>query len=158
MRNNQLPTLEELEERFICDAEKGILIYASSAKGRTKGNAAGTARTDGYVRVKVGKRNFFAHRIIFFMATGEQPEIIDHINGDKSDNRICNLRPASNSENMCNHQKRKIQGVYFEHGKWRGRVMKNYVSHRIVPSDDKAEAEARLKELRETLHGEFACS
>jgi len=106
----------------------------------------------------MGNRYFFAHRLIYFIATGEEPDYIDHINGDRSDNRIENLRAATNSQNMANQQRRRPVWVYRQGRKWYGRIMKNYRTHRIRPADTKEEAEQRVAELRARLHGEFgAC-
>ena len=147
---------ESLLSRFDFDVEAGVIRYRKRVNGNQPGHAAGTLRTDGYVRVRIDGKPHFAHRLIYFIATGEEPAYIDHINGEKADNRIANLRAATNSENMTNRPKRTPAGVYLRGAKWHGRVMKNYRTHRIKPSADKAEAEARLAALRAELHGEFA--
>jgi len=147
---------ELLEDRFTIDLDSGSIRYRKPVKGNRVGSPAGTIRSDGYVRVRIDGKPRFAHRIIYFMATGEEPSYIDHVNGKKDDNRITNLRAASNSENMCNHQKRKPQGVYLRGSKWHGRVMKNYQTHRIRPTEDRAEAVRRLHDLRKSLHRDFA--
>lgn len=61
----------------------------------------------------------YAHRAILAMMTGEWPDEVDHINGDKSDNRLTNLRAVSRSENMKNTSLRSdntsgVTGVYFD--------------------------------------------
>jgi hypothetical protein len=157
MKKNPLPAREDLLQRFVFDLDSGTIKYRRTSHGGKSGDLAGTKRTDGYIRVKFQKRFYFAHRLIYFIETGEQPDYIDHINGDRSNNRISNLRAATNSENMCNHQRRRPAGVFFKSGRWHGRVMKNYVTHRIKPSIDKAVADERLRDLRQSLHGEFAC-
>lgn len=156
MRNRTLLDRQKLEERFDFDTENGVIRYRISIKGIKAGDAAGVRRADGYVRVKIEGRAYFAHRLIYFMATGKQPEYLDHINGDKSDNRIENLREATNSQNMCNHQKRQPVGVFLRGRKWHGRVMKDYKTYRIQPSESRETAEMLLSELRDNLHGEFA--
>jgi hypothetical protein len=147
---------EDLESRFVFDLDKGEIRFRHTRKGSIAGKLAGTKLADGYVRVKIKPRSYYAHRLIYFMATGEEPDYIDHIDGNGWNNAISNLRPASNSENMCNHQSRSLQGTFLRHGKWHGRIMKNYKVHRIRPSPIKAVADWRLRLLRSEIHGEFA--
>ncbi len=74
-----------------------------------------------------------AHRIIWLLATKEWPkEQIDHINGNRSDNRICNLRDASSGENGRNRKRQNdnktgVSGVTWSnaHLKWRARIHVN---------------------------------
>jgi hypothetical protein len=57
----------------------------------------------GYLNIRVGGKVYFAHRLAWLYVTGNWPKkYIDHINGDKTDNRIINLREATHSENMQN--------------------------------------------------------
>lgn len=56
----------------------------------------------GYFRGPIFGRNFRAHRVAWAIETGEWPAQIDHINGDRSDNRFCNLRASSPAENAKN--------------------------------------------------------
>lgn len=72
---------------------------------RWAGQQAGSITTFGYVAVKIGKAAYKAHRIAWAMHHGEYPpkgEFVDHINRDKADNSISNLRLASRSENGIN--------------------------------------------------------
>ena len=60
---------------------------------------------NGYLRVSVLGKSHLAHRFAWFLHTGEWPSgVIDHINGDRSDNRIGNLRDVSPSENASNRR------------------------------------------------------
>jgi len=85
----------------------------------------------GYRRVSVDSKRFLAHRCAWLYVHGEWPnQDIDHLNGDKGDNRIANLRNVSNDVNRQNlrvarrDNKSGFLGVHFhkETGKWRARV------------------------------------
>lgn len=155
MRTRATLDRELLLAKYDFDTESGSIRFKVKIKNNNPGDKAGTIRTDGYVRLRIDGKARFAHRLIYFIATGKQPEYLDHINGNKSDNRISNLREATNSENMCNHHRRQLQGVYLRGRRWNGRVMKDYRTHRITPTEDREEAVRRLSELREKLHGDF---
>jgi len=63
---------------------------------------AGCQNDKGYMLLSVCNQRLRAHRIIYAMMTGEWPEEIDHINGDRSDNRWSNLRNVTHRENRAN--------------------------------------------------------
>lgn len=72
-------------------------------RNRYVGRTAGTRTHQKYIQVSICNRVYKAHRVIWAWHTGEWPtDEIDHINGDPSDNRIENLRPASRTENAIN--------------------------------------------------------
>jgi hypothetical protein len=67
------------------------------------GKAAGSLLSNGYWCVTIGRKQYKAHRVAYFYFTGIWPtEQIDHINGDRLDNRACNLRMVSGSVNCRN--------------------------------------------------------
>jgi hypothetical protein len=121
-----MPSQLTLRECFAYDEETGLLTWRqrprshfTTAKSCGCWNAryAGTdvkAVTHGYVRTSINKRSLYAHRLIWKMAYGESPQVIDHINGDGLDNRLMNLRSGSQKENTHNAapRKHKIAGVY----------------------------------------------
>ncbi len=60
-----------------------------------------------YAMITIREKNYQAHRVIWAFHYGEWPiGCIDHINGDKTDNRLCNLRVTSHAENMKNQKRR----------------------------------------------------
>jgi hypothetical protein len=78
-------------------------------KGRVKvGDLAGTSFTGGYWGVRINQVRYPAHRLAWFYMHGEWPNgDIDHINGDRLDNRIANLRDVSRSVNLQNQKRAK---------------------------------------------------
>ena len=94
--------------------------------GDEAGRAGGGIR---YKKIQLKNKTFLAHRVCWALHYGEWPaDQIDHINGDRLDNRIENLRCVSSSENMRNqikHRKGKKFGVHFVRGKWHSSIRKN---------------------------------
>ena len=92
------------------DRASGVFRWLNSSGGRARrGSEAGCKRPDGYIKIRVNGRQFLAHRLAWLYEFGRMPdEIMDHINGDRSDNRIENLREASYS---LNQQNKKIMSI-----------------------------------------------
>lgn len=104
------------------------------------------------------------HRIAWIVVYGSIPNgmTIDHINGIKGDNRICNLRLATDCENSY-HRPRKsdnstgYKGVYQrENGKYRATITLNKKRENLGTFETKEEAYAAYCEAARRLHGEFA--
>lgn len=98
----------------------GIFIWKKSRGGSAiKGNIAGYNR-EGYIIINLQKKNYSAHRLAWLYTYGEWPEqYIDHIDRNKSNNAISNLRDVSPSENMQNmsnisNNSTGYTGVYYD--------------------------------------------
>ena len=116
----------------------------------------------GYLVCKINNKNYLAHRIIWLMTYGSFPtDQIDHINGIKTDNRICNLREATTSQNKMNSSKYKnntsgYKGVIWYQGKWCARIGINSKSIYLGCFTDLEEAAQTYKEAELKYFGEFA--
>lgn len=115
------------------DSATGEFLWVNPTSPRHKpGDPAGYLSSyDGYWKITLDHQGFQAHRLAGAYVHGEWPELLlDHINGDRADNRIANLRQATNSENMQNrrgspsHSSGDLLGVSWHalRGKWRARI------------------------------------
>jgi hypothetical protein len=119
-----------------------------------KGAKAGSTRKDGYVRINVDGKSYLAHRLIWLWHGKEliQGLELDHINGNKSDNRIENLRQATRLQNEYNKPKR---GYRFESGKWRMRMKINGKNKHLGMFDTEEQAKEFYNLAAELVHGEY---
>jgi hypothetical protein len=99
-----------LQEHF--EYDDGIL-RRKKAHGRYKvGDVVGALHTKGYLRTQIKRKSYYVHRLIWCMHHGNFPKNqIDHIDGNKINNRIDNLREATNQQNLWNIKyKKSISG------------------------------------------------
>lgn len=119
-------TLERLREVIVYDPETGNMIWrVDTGKKRLIGRKVGSVDGHGYRGTMIDHHKFRVHRLAWFYVYGEWPTTdIDHINGDRDDNRIANLRLATRSQNNINRDRNNGYGrigvsQYGKHGKWR---------------------------------------
>jgi hypothetical protein len=140
-------------------------FYWKLDKGRAKKGDKANRNTDGrYEQIKFDQELHWFHRAVFVYHNGYLPQTIDHVNGNKLDNRIENLRPASYSENNANIGLRKnnvtgYKNVCWNRAKQKWRVSVENKSMRIKFQKDIADLELAIlcaSEARDKFHGKFA--
>jgi hypothetical protein len=114
------------------NADNGSFVWTNYNKNNCKkGMAAGTVNKRGYLKIQIFGKVYCAHRIAWLIYYGKHPEYgIDHIDGDKLNNAISNLRDADQLENSKNAKlsianKSGFTGVTWavHRNKWRSRIM-----------------------------------
>lgn len=98
-------TQQRLRELVRYDPDTGVLYREKVTGGKVKvGDVVGSSHSEGYIECCIGTVKDYAHRFIWLYVYGHWPRgTIDHINRNRSDNRLCNLREATYTEN--NHNK-----------------------------------------------------
>jgi hypothetical protein len=127
------------------------------------GGSLGTRHPKGYVSIQIGGYRALAHRLAWFMVTGEAPDSLDHINRIKADNRIANLRVATGSENQCNRGRQSnntsgVPGVALNRQKtgWQAYIKLNNKRRHLGTFKDFDEAVAARKSAEAAVFGRFA--
>lgn len=105
----QLPEKSYLLQRLSYCPNTGVLTWLPWGENKTfiaryAGKEAFTTLERGYRQGRIDGTLYYAHRIIWRMVTGESPQDIDHINGNRADNRWANLRNVSRQINMQNRR------------------------------------------------------
>lgn len=123
--------LKRPREMFNCDRSWNRWNNKYCAK------EAGASTSDGYLAISINNTKYKAHRLAFLYFHGYMPKYIDHIDQDKTNNRISNLRGVTHKENLMNMRKKKnntsgVTGVYWRSDidKWAAQIM---VDGRCVP-------------------------
>jgi hypothetical protein len=122
-----MDVLDVAKDRLRYMPDGSLWWLSAGTRADLNGARAGSvSSTDGYRYIKVSQKRIPAHRIVFYIHHGYVPKEIDHINRDRDDNRIENLRDAKRQENSRNQslQKRaktsRYKGVCWDKskGKW----------------------------------------
>lgn len=158
-------TQERLKQLFDYNPLTGKFIWKERTGSRVViGSEAGTNHNMGYIKMSVDGREYLAHRLAWLYVHGVMPlDCIDHINHDRSDNRISNLRQASRYQNQWNVGLQKnntsgYKGIHYieKSGRWRANLRYGGKS-RHLGTFETAELACEFLELaREMVHGDFA--
>lgn len=125
-------TLERLKEVYEYLPESGLFIRKLRTYRHKAGEVAGTLLGEGYIQIGIGGKQYRAHRLAFFYMTGAWPELeIDHVNGERSDNRWENLREANRFQNSWNKKKSKANTSGYKGVSWDNTLQRYRASIRV---------------------------
>ncbi len=154
------PTQERLKELLNYDPETGVFTW-KVRRGLAEAGPAGSTKKDGYNYICIDGRTMLAHRLAWFYVHGQWPRhVIDHINGDRTDNRIVNLRDVpyrTNNENQKKPHRSNTSGYLGvsriqSRGKWQASIQLNGRNKNLGRYDTPEEAHAVYLEAKRQLH------
>lgn len=104
LSSRNLPAINDLRQLLEYDPITGTIRWKVTVhrSKRRAGDIAGGRATAGYAHITVQHRILYSHRVAWALHYGYWPITLDHINRNRLDNRICNLREATQSQNMAN--------------------------------------------------------
>ena len=131
-----------------------------SANSLRRGTVAGTRMKRGYIHIGINRRFHYAHRLAWLYVHGSIPtDEIDHINEDKSDNRISNLRIADHGPNNIRSKARATSGAIGVYpagdSRWQAQLQWEGTVHYLGCFATIEEAKAARDAAARRLHGEF---
>lgn len=151
---------ERLRKLFNYNPDSGLFFRRKKTTGCRFHLPAGN-NNHGYIRMQVDGVSYQAHRLAWLYVYGYWPQCdLDHINNERNDNRITNLRLASRSQNLANSRTKRngLKGVYF-HKKsqtWHARIQINYHKISLGYYDTEQEAHHAYCIAAQKYHGQFA--
>jgi hypothetical protein len=155
---------EYIKQLFNYDPRTGVFTWIKKLSRKTViGDVAGNLDASGYVRIRIDGKSYLAHRLAYVYVNGLPPEnCLDHINGNRADNRICNIREATHHENNLNANiKNKNtsghKGVSWDESrkKWRALAKFNFKSYYLGRFVNKDDAIAAYVAFCKKNHGDF---
>lgn len=162
----KLPSKKEIENLF--NEVNGVLYWKVTNSNRAKqgSNAGFLSKTDGYIYIRMSNKRYAAHRLLWKLYFNEEPNgQIDHIDGNKTNNKKENLRIVTNVENSRNAKMNSkntsgVTGVSFckKSNKWFASIRVNYIKKNLGLYKNKEDAIAARKNaekefLFHTNHG-----
>ncbi len=160
--SEQKPSLtqDRLKRAVSYDPEIGKFTRLERAPKSPAGNEAGYLRPDGYRAIRIDSQKYLAHRLAWLYVHGEWPtECIDHIDRNRSNNRIANLRHVSKQEVNFDLQSRqgsssRFVGVKFrkDRQRWTARITVDGKHHNLGCFASEEEAYAAYLAAKPKFH------
>jgi outer membrane protein assembly factor BamB len=158
--------VHRVQELLAYNPDTGVFVWKKTTSNRVKVGSVAGNMSKGYREISIDGKTYRAHRLAWLLTHGRWPSVyLDHVNGNPDDNRLCNLREASTSENAWNSRRHAdnrsgLKGATYcrnrHHLPWQARIC---VNGKTKPLGWFATAEeahrAYEKAARETF-GQFA--
>ena len=145
------------------DPDSGRFTWRIVRPGASAGAECGRISKWGYREICIDRALLRANKLAFIYMTGRSPAIVDHANRVRSDDRWCNLREATHSQNAVNGSVRRnntsgVPGVTWDADRslWRAQARLGGVKKNLGRYADKSEAELVVRAAMTEAHGEFA--
>ena len=154
-------TQERLREVLRYCPATGLFTWSTPGKGRVVGKVAGCTSKVGYTVIRIDGRLYQAHRLAILYIYGRWPDHdVDHKNGERTDNRLENLRCATRGENLQNQRQAKpfnrsgLIGATWssQAGKWVSRIHVNGKQMHLGTFDSAEDAHAAYVEKKRQVH------
>lgn len=159
---------DALRERLDYDPDTGVFRHRVGWGRRAPGSVAGSLDSRGYLRINLLGKYYRAHRLALAISGIKVPKgsKVDHINGDKTDNRLENLRICDHAGNMKNRRKScgssRYKGVTVldtsSGREIRATIRSDGVTYRLGRFSTEIDAAMAYDEMSKKLHGEFGCT
>ena len=167
MKYKTLPSFEDLWDRFEVALFTGKLHYKKLPEFSAFeiGDEAGCLDPNGYIKVSIGNSSFYAHRLLYKMLTGEDPNQykVDHRNQIRDDNAFWNLRLDIEGRNPQNakvfsNNKTGVKGVHYDKKarKYYATIWKKSKSIHLGSFDTIEDASNARKAAEAQYYGEWA--
>jgi hypothetical protein len=164
MRDSQMGITQALVRDLYFYSEHSGLFFRRKtvAPNARKGHPATKKGMDGYLVIGIKRRNYAAHRIAWLYVHGCLPtddQVIDHINGDRDDNSIANLRIATHSQNAMNKRRTGpiLKGVTrHSSGRYQAQIVVGGKHRYLGLFETPEEAHAAYRKKAKELFGSFA--
>ncbi len=155
-------TQSELKDILHYDQDTGVFTWINPKRKLVINCVAGTT-FEGYIIIKINNKQYRAHRLAWLYVYGKFPSnLIDHINGIRNDNRLCNLRECTNQQNLFNRKNESnntsgFKGVYWETARqiWKVCIVVNNKHIYLGRFKEKQEAINSYLTSAKKYHGEF---
>lgn len=161
---SKIEAMKLARDMLAYDAESGFLTWENPPKFNSNllSTRAGCVWTDGYRYIRIKREPLLEHRVAWFIQYGEEPDQLDHINTIRDDNRLCNLRIASITENNRNKGRQAnntsgYKGVthHKASGKYQAKICADKKTVSLGYFDSALEAHQAYIKASGELHGQF---